>query len=57
MLTPNDFESTAQLARTLNDFERHYNQTAQPFAWNFTREKLAELLDRLAAPEPQPLAA
>jgi len=57
VLTPNDFESTAQLARTLNDFERHYNQTAQPFAWNFTREKLAELLDRLAAPEPQPLAA
>jgi len=47
VLDPNDFEDTAQLARTLNDFERRYNKIAQPFAWNFTRHDLAELLDRL----------
>ncbi len=47
VLQPNDFESTAQIARTLNEFERHYNEIAQPFAWNFTRQDLAELLDRL----------
>jgi len=47
VLDPNDFEDTAQLARTLNDFERRYNEIAQPFAWNFTRQDLAELLDRL----------
>ncbi len=47
VLDPNDFEDTAQLARTLNDFERRYNEVAQPFAWNFTRQDLAELLERL----------
>jgi len=47
VLDPNDFEDTAQLARTLNDFERRYNEVAQPFAWNFTRHDLSELLARL----------
>jgi DDE superfamily endonuclease len=47
LLDPNDFDSTATLARALNDFERHYNQIAEPFAWTFTRQKLAELLERL----------
>jgi len=47
LLAPNDFASPAELARTLNDFERHYNQIAKPFVWNFTREKLADLLTRL----------
>jgi hypothetical protein len=47
LLTPNDFDSTAQLARALNDFEHHYNQIAQPFDWTFTRDDLADLLARL----------
>ena len=47
LLTPNDFASSADLARALNDFERHYNKIAKPFDWNFTREKLADLLARL----------
>jgi hypothetical protein len=47
LLDPNDFSDTATLARALNDFERHYNEIAQPFQWNFTREDLAEMLDRL----------
>jgi hypothetical protein len=47
LLAPNDFASTAELARALNDFELHYNKIAKPFEWNFTREKLADLLARL----------
>ena len=47
LLDPNDFESTAELARALNAFEHHYNQIAEPFAWDFTRQDLAELLARL----------
>ena len=47
VLKPNDFASTAELARALNAFEHRYNQIAKPFIWNFTREKLAELLDEL----------
>ncbi len=47
LLDPNDFDDTAAVARALNDFERHYNEIAQPFDWNFTRADLAELLDRL----------
>jgi len=57
VLDPNDFESTAEIARTLNDFERHYNEFAEPFAWNFTRQDLAELLERLAEHEHQPQPA
>ena len=49
LLAPNDFASTAELARALNDFEHHYNQIAQPFDWKFTRQDLADLLDRIDA--------
>ena len=57
LLDPNDFESPAELARALNDFERHYNEIAQPFAWNFTRQDLAELMKRLDERQPdRPLA-
>lgn len=47
LLAPNDFESTAQLARALNDFERRYNEIAEPFDWTFTRDDLVDLLARL----------
>jgi hypothetical protein len=47
LLDPNDFESTAELARALNDFERRYNEIAEPFDWTFTRDDLADLLDRI----------
>ncbi len=53
LLEPNDFANLAELARTLNDFERHWNEIAEPFDWNFSRDDLAALLDRLAAHEPQ----
>ena len=54
LLAPNDFASTAELACALNDFERHYNEIAEPFDWNFTRENLADLLKRLDERERQP---
>ena len=53
VLTPNDFDDLVVLARTLNEFERHWNEVAEPFEWNFTRANLAELMERLAAREPQ----
>ena len=52
-----DFNSTAELDRALNDFERHYNQIAKPFVWNFTREKLADLLARLDEHAHEPALA
>jgi hypothetical protein len=53
LLTPNDYDDLAVLARTLNQFERHWNEVAKPFEWNFTREDLAQLMDRLAVHEPR----
>jgi len=58
VLTPNDFTDLDQVRQRLVDFERLYNQIAQPFAWNFTREKMNHWLDRLSAHQAAaPLAA
>ena len=57
VLAPNDFTDTAEVARTLNEFERHYNQIAKPFDWNFTRQDLAKLLDRLDQRQRDPPSA
>ena len=46
VLTPNDFASLAAVEQRLLAFEAHYNDTAVPFHWRFTR---ADLEDRLAA--------
>src|SRR6266540_4091421 len=54
VLDPNDFDDTAAVARALNDFEHHYNQIAKPFDWNFTRDKLVALIDRLDQPAEAP---
>ena len=53
VLEPNDFANLADVACTLNAFERHWNEIAEPFDWRFTRDDLAALLNRLAAHEPQ----
>lgn len=53
VLTPNDFGDLAAVARTLNEFEHRWNAVAEPFDWNFTRDDLAQLMQRLAAREPQ----
>jgi DDE superfamily endonuclease len=47
VLAPNDFANTPEVARTLNEFEQHYNRIARPFDWRFTRQDLAALLQRL----------
>jgi hypothetical protein len=56
VLTPNDFDSPATVARRLNEFERSYNEIAEPFGWRFTREDLSHWLERLAKGEAAQLA-
>ncbi len=53
VLEPNDFDDAAEVARTLNVFERRWNEIAEPFEWDFTRDDLAALIERLTAHEPQ----
>ncbi len=53
VLEPNDFHDLAEVARTLNVFERRWNEIAEPFEWDFTRDDLAALITRLAAHEAQ----
>jgi hypothetical protein len=48
VLTPNDFDSLAAVARRLNQFEHLYNEIAEPFGWKFTRDDLNTWLERLA---------
>src|SRR6266542_2651559 len=44
VLTPNDFNNLAAVARGLNEFEHRYNEIAEPFDWRFTRSDLTELV-------------
>jgi hypothetical protein len=46
-LTPCHFASLEELAERITGFQEHYQQTAQPFEWTFTRHKLNDLLARL----------
>jgi hypothetical protein len=48
VLTPNDFSSLSQLEQRLLDFQKHYQQTASPFQWTFTRKDLNALLAKLS---------
>jgi hypothetical protein len=48
VLTPNDFLSLAQFEKRLVDFQKHYQQTASPFQWTFTRKDLNTLLTKLS---------
>jgi hypothetical protein len=52
VLTPNDFLALVEVAHRLLAFADHYNRTAQPFAWKFTRQdldrRLAQLEERRA---------
>ena len=47
VIRPADFADLAALQDRLERFEDHYNQTAQPFDWRFTRSDLAAMLERL----------
>jgi transposase len=60
LLTPDDFGDLDSLAEQILAFEHHYNATARPFDWRFTRTDLNQLLTRLRRHDPfapQPLAA
>jgi uncharacterized protein YdaL len=60
LLTPDDFEDLESLATQILAFEQHYNATARPFDWKFTRAGLNQLLTRLSRHDPaapHPLAA
>jgi DDE superfamily endonuclease len=53
VLTPNDFRSLAQLQERLLTFQTHYQRSASPFRWTFTRKDLQALLAKI---ERKPLA-
>ena len=50
VLTPNDFDSPADVAARLRAFEAHFAKIGKPFKWTFTRDDLVELLEKLEAP-------
>ena len=47
VLTPNDFANLDVLPERLLDFPYYWEKTGRPFEWKFTRQKLAELLEKL----------
>lgn len=51
VLTPNDFPSLDAVRMRLALYENLSNQHPKPFAWKFTRDKLAALLTQIAAHE------
>ena len=53
VLDPNDAADLDEIQQRLLDFERLYQQAAEPFEWKFTRHDLAKLLHRLRARELQ----
>jgi hypothetical protein len=56
VLTPNDFSSLAELDQRLLAFQCHYERTASPFKWTFTRRDLQTLLAKLAGKRLAPAA-
>ena len=48
VLTPNDSESLEELHDRILRFQHRYEELAKPFEWKFTKDNLAELLDKLA---------
>ena len=54
VLTPNEFPDLETLQKTLLDFQAYYETMARPFAWQFTRTDLDELLVKLARHEQHP---
>jgi len=47
LLTPNDFASLTVLRGQLMRFQQHYQRSAKPFEWTFTRSDLDALLEKL----------
>ena len=47
VLTPNDFSSLQELQQRLLAFQSHYERSALPFNWTFTRRDLNALLAKI----------
>jgi hypothetical protein len=47
VFTPNNFQDLGQLAERLFDFQYHWEATARPFEWKYTKTDLAKLLAKL----------
>jgi transposase len=57
-ITGGDFTDLGDLADKILGFQQHYNTAASPFDWKFTKTKLRQLMERLAAhSNPDQLAA
>jgi hypothetical protein len=56
VLTPNEFTSLIELEQRLLAFQIHYERTASPFRWAFTRCDLHTLLAKIAATRLAPAA-
>ena len=52
VVTPNDFTNLDQITDRLAAFEDRYNDLAEPFDWRFTRDDLAQLLERIGVHDP-----
>ena len=46
-ISPNDFADLDHLAERIMSFQDHYNSTATPFDWTYTRADLNTFLRRL----------
>jgi hypothetical protein len=53
-LTPNDFSDLDEVRDRIHRFAQRYNAAHEPFNWNFTREDLRRLVDRLSGDERCP---
>ncbi|WP_234808382.1 transposase [Mycolicibacter kumamotonensis] len=51
VVSPNDFHTLDEVEARLIDFQSYYEQIATPFEWNFTKDDLNALLERIAAHE------
>lgn len=52
LITGGNFTDLGDLADKVLDFQQHYNAAAEPFDWKFTKTKLRNLMDRIAARAP-----
>ena len=56
VLAPNDFSSLQELQERLLAFQSHYERSASPFNWTFTRHDLHALLVKIDAKRLAPAA-
>jgi len=49
-LTPNDFPSLQALEERILNFQKHYEEIADPFEWKFTRKDLNHLMSKIERP-------